>query len=69
MCVSLKGTVHRRASNRFIEIDQMPVKLGAVDAGKLDFAANRKATAAAHTRAVNHNGIHRNNGGNVIFLG
>jgi hypothetical protein len=43
--------------NELVEIDGVPVKLGSFDAGKTHFAVNGDAAAAAHARAVDHDGV------------
>ena len=43
------------------------VKVRAVHAGELGLAAHGQAAAAAHARAVNHNGVHAHHGFEVDF--
>ena len=46
----------------------MSVEIGTVDAGELHLAADRETAAAAHSRSVDHYGIHRHGGLYPIFL-
>ena len=62
------GAIHRGACNGFVKIHEVTVKFGTVHAGKFDLSAHSQAAAAAHTRAVDHDGVHRNNGGDVVFF-
>ena len=54
--------------HRFIPVNLMRVKLGSVHTGKFDLAADGQSASPAHSRAVNHNGIHAYDGFNAVFL-
>ena len=41
-------------NKKFIEINQMTVKIRTIDTAKLSFVINCNPASAAHTRAVNH---------------
>src|ERR1035437_1550497 len=47
---------------QFLEVHLVAVKIRAIDAGKLDFAANRDAAGAAHAGAIDHDGVERDHG-------
>ena len=64
-----KFRVGARALHRLVEVDEVGVEVGPVHAGELGLPAHGEAAAAAHTRAVDHDGVHRGDGGNVVFLG
>ena len=66
--MALERSVAAGAAHRLVKIDLVAVKVRAVYAGKLRFAANGQAAAAAHARAVYHDRIHGNNGLLVVFL-
>ena len=63
-----KGLVHRAAVHSLVKIDLKAVKIGTVHAGKLGLPAHGQAAAAAHTGAVDHDGVHRHNGLDVVGL-
>ena len=67
--MGLKGLVHRAAVHSLVKIDLKAVKVGAVHAGKLGLAADRQAAAAAHAGAIDHDGVHRHNGLDIVGLG
>ena len=47
---------------QLLEVDRMAVEIGPVDAGELDFAADRHAARAAHAGAVDHDRVQRHHG-------
>ena len=53
----------------FVPIYQGPVKLGTVDADELRLSTDGQTTGSAHSCSVYHDGVERNIGGNVVFLG
>ena len=65
----LKGAVHGAAGHCLVKIHEVAVKVGAVHAGKLGLAAHGQAAAAAHAGAVDHDGVHRHNGLDIVRLG
>ena len=46
----------------------MSVEVRTVHTGKLHLAVHREAAAAAHSCAVDHNGVHTHGGGNVVLF-
>ena len=52
-----------------VEVDQVAVELGAVDAAELDLVAHADAAGAAHAGAVDHHAVEADDGGQVVFLG
>ena len=67
--VLFNGAVGGVALHQLIKIDQVAVKVGAIYAGKLGLTAHRNTAAAAHTGAVNHNGVQADQGGNFVLFG
>lgn len=65
----LEFLVHSTALHCLVEIDKMTVEVGTVDASKFCLAANCKTAAAAHSRTVDHNRVHRNYGFYIVLLG
>ena len=72
MRVALKIAVHRRARDGLVEIHLIAVEIRAAYTRKLGYtlsvADKCKTTAAAHTRSVNHNRVHRNVAGDARRL-
>ena len=64
LCVGTSQTFHG-----LVEVDQMTVELGAVDARELHLAANCDAASTAHAGTVDHHGVERDNGRQVVLLG
>ena len=56
-------------AGELVEVDQVTVELGAVDAGELDLAAHRHAAAAAHAGAVDHERVERDDGLDAVGAG
>ena len=67
--LALFGTVSGLAGTKVIPVDQGGIEVGAVDASELGHAAHLDAAAAAHTGAVNHDGVERRGDGGVVLLG
>lgn len=67
--LALFGTVSGLAGTKVIPVDQGGIEVGAVDASELGHAAHLDAAAAAHTGAVNHDGVEGRGDGGVVFLG
>ena len=53
--------------NGLVQVHLMPIEIGAVYAGEFGFAANGQAAAAAHARAVDHDGVHGYDGLDVVW--
>ncbi len=68
-CDLLLLEVDALALHHEIEVDLVGVELGAVDADELAVAADRDPAAAAHPGAVDHDGVERHHGGDLVFLG
>ena len=67
--VALEVLVHRAADHGLVEVHLVAVELRAVYAGEFRLAAHAQAAAAAHTRAVDHDGVHGHHGGDVVLAG
>ena len=67
--MALPIKIHLAALEALVPVDLVAVEVGAVDAGELRLAADSEAAAAAHACAVNHDGAHRDGGGDTIRLG
>ena len=52
-----------------VPINQSAIKFRAIYTNKLGFSANGESACATHSRTVYHDGVKRNVGGNVVFLG
>ena len=52
-----------------IKINQMTVKLRAINTGKLHLTIHHQSACAAHSGSVHHNRVHGDNGGNLKFSG
>lgn len=57
------------ALDHLVEIDLMAIEFGAVDADELGLAADGDAATAAHTGAIDHDGIEGDDGFDVVGLG
>ena len=57
------------ACAKVVPVNFRGIKVGAVNAGKLGFAANFDTAAAAHAGSVNHDGVEGGNDGRVVLLG
>ena len=66
-CRTLLIAVEFVALHEHGKVHLMRVEFRAVDAGKLAFAADRDAAAAAHAGAVDHHRIETDNGGNRLL--
>ena len=55
------------APGELVEVDQVAVELGAVDAGELGLAADGDAAAAAHAGAVDHDRVQRDDGLDAVL--
>ena len=62
---SLEGT---HALEHLVPIDQGSIKLRTIDTYELCFATNGESASTTHTSAVDHDGIERDVGRNVVFL-
>ena len=58
----LLRAIHALAAHRLVEIDLVPVELGALDAREAGLAAHCHAAGAAHARSVHHQGVERDGG-------
>src|SRR5699024_571286 len=61
--------IHSLALHRFVKIDLVAVKLRAVHTGKFHFVPYGQTAGTAHTRAVHHDRIHADDGGDSQLLG
>ena len=59
---ALLVAVHGVALHEHFEVDLGGVEFGPVDAGELALLAEQDAAAAAHARAVNHDGVEADHG-------
>ena len=51
-----------------VPINESSVKLRAIDAYKLGLATNGETASSTHTRTINHDGVERHVGGDIVFL-
>ena len=56
-------------AHSLVKVNLKTVKVGAIDAGELGLAANGQTAAAAHAGAIDHDGVHGNNGLHAEGLG
>ena len=66
---SLFRCIHTGTLHSLIEIYQVAVKFGAVYTGKLDLVADHETAGAAHAGAVDHDGVHTDDGLDTQLLG
>ena len=66
---TLLGLESSETFQHFIEVHLMAVELRPVHANELGLSAHGDAASTAHARAVHHDGVERDIGGNVVFLG
>ena len=64
--LGLKGS---GATHHFVEIDLMTIEFGTIDTNELGLTAYADATGTTHACPINHDGVQRNVGGDVVFLG
>jgi hypothetical protein len=55
--IALLFFVGRQAADHVVEVNEMPVKLGSVDAYEFGFIPDRYAAPAAHAGTIDHDGI------------
>ena len=56
------------ALEHLIPINECTVKFRSVDADKLGLATDSETASSTHTRTVNHDGVERHVGGDIVFL-
>ena len=56
------------ALEHLVPINKCTIKLGTIDANKLCLATDGETTCTTHTSTVNHNGVKRHVGRDVVFL-
>ena len=73
MSVALEVTVHGAPGHGLVKVHLMAIEVRAVHAGKfrdpLAVLDKAQAAAAAHARAVDHDGVHADSGGYVELFG
>ena len=57
------------AFEHLIEVHLMTVKLRTIHADKLGLSTHRNAAGTTHTCTIYHDGVERNVGGHIVFLG
>ena len=63
----LELAIARQAIRQFVEIDEVPIELGAVHTRKFGFCADGNPAATTHSRAIDHHGVKRNDGADIEF--
>jgi len=66
--MAFKSPIHCRTLHSFIEVHLMTVKIRSVHAGKFCLAADSKSASAAHSRTVDHYGIHAHSCGYAVLF-
>ena len=64
----LKVTIGGVPGDHFVKVHLMAVEIRAVHTGEFDLAVYVQAAAAAHSGAVDHNGVHADGGGDAVFF-
>ena len=62
----LGAAVAPQARHQVVEVDQVAVEVGAVDAGELHLVADLDAAAAAHAGAVDHHRVQADDGADAV---
>ena len=64
-----KRAVHHAAAHSLVKVNLKAVEFRTVHTGEFSLAAHGEAAAAAHACAVDHNGIHGNDGLDMVGFG